>query len=84
METITDYDYGISYTPRKANVMVDALSHKSYCNNHMAYKAQPLQDDLTYREHLIRVLVKAERRAHLRAIKFLKVQWSNHSEDEAT
>ena len=47
METISDYDYGISYTIGKANVMADALSRKSYYNNHLAYKAQPLQDDLT-------------------------------------
>jgi hypothetical protein len=35
MEAITDYDYGISYTPGKANVMANALSRKSYCNNLM-------------------------------------------------
>ena len=72
METIIDYDYGISYTPGKAIVMADALSRNSYCNNHMAYKAQPLQDDLTYREHPVRVLHQAERRTYLRAIKILK------------
>jgi hypothetical protein len=42
MEAITDYDCGISYTPGKANVMADALSHKSYCNNLMVQRAQPL------------------------------------------
>ena len=62
METITDHDYGISYTPGKATVVADALSRKSYCNNPMAYKAQPMQDDLAYREHSIHVLVQAERR----------------------
>ena len=41
LETITDYDCGISYTPGKANVMADALSHKSYCNNLMVQRAQP-------------------------------------------
>ena len=41
MEAISDYNCGISYTPGKANVMADALSRKSYCNNHMVYKAQP-------------------------------------------
>ena len=50
----------------------------------MAHKAQPLQDDLTYIEHLICVLVLAERHTRLRAIKFLKNRWSNHFEDEAT
>ena len=42
METITDYDFGITYTPGKANVMADALSRKSYCNNLMVQRAQPL------------------------------------------
>src|SRR3990170_1190525 len=41
LETITDYDCGIAYTPSKANVMADALSHKSYCNNLMVKRAQP-------------------------------------------
>jgi hypothetical protein len=41
LETITDYDCGISYTPGKANVMADALSRKSYSNNLMVRRAQP-------------------------------------------
>jgi hypothetical protein len=43
-----------------------------------------LQDDLSYKEHPIRILDEAERRTRQKTIKFLKVQWSNHSEDEAT
>src|SRR3990170_2605367 len=43
-----------------------------------------LQDDLSYNEHPIRILDQAERRTRQKSIKFLKVQWSNHSEDEAT
>src|SRR3954463_1346093 len=35
IELIKDYDVGISYTLGKANVMVDALSRKSYCKNLM-------------------------------------------------
>jgi hypothetical protein len=30
LEHIKDYDHGISYHPGKANVMVDALSHRSH------------------------------------------------------
>ncbi len=32
----------------------------------------------------LRILDEAERRTRQKTIKFLKVQWSNHSEDEAT
>jgi hypothetical protein len=43
-----------------------------------------LQDDLSYKERPIRILDQAEHRTRQKAIKFLKVQWSNHTEDEAT
>ena len=37
LELISDYDLGITYTPGKGNVMADALSRKSYCNNLMLH-----------------------------------------------
>ena len=40
--------------------------------------------DLTYREVLVRIIDKAERRTRSQTIKFLKVQWSHHSKIEAT
>ena len=43
-----------------------------------------LQDDLSYREYPVRILDSAERVTHRQKIKFLKVQWSHHSEREAT
>ena len=43
-----------------------------------------IQEDLTYREHPIRILDEAERKTRNKTIKFLKIQWSNHSEEEAT
>src|ERR1041384_4215994 len=42
IELIKYYDVGISYTRGKANVMADALSRKSYCNNLMLQRYQPL------------------------------------------
>jgi hypothetical protein len=43
-----------------------------------------LQEDLTYREYPVRILDEAERKTWRQTIKFLKVQWSHHSESEAT
>jgi hypothetical protein len=48
------------------------------------YRAIDLNQDLTYRENPIRILEEAVRLTRRRKIKFFKVQWSNHSEDEAT
>ncbi|WVZ89570.1 hypothetical protein U9M48_035953 [Paspalum notatum var. saurae] len=43
-----------------------------------------IQPDLTYEEKPIRILDQKQRATRRRAIKFYKVQWSNHSEEEAT
>jgi hypothetical protein len=43
-----------------------------------------LGGDLTYSERSIKILVSAERVTHSKAIKMCKVQWSHHTEDEAT
>jgi len=43
-----------------------------------------LQPDLSYVEYPLRILDEAERKLRNRSIKFVKVQWNNHSVDEAT
>jgi hypothetical protein len=43
-----------------------------------------LQAGLTYEEHPIAILDHVERKVKRSMLKFVKVQWSNHSEDEAT
>src|SRR3954464_15840517 len=43
-----------------------------------------LQQGLTYQGHPSRILDQSERPTRNKTNKFLKVQWSNHSEDEAT
>src|SRR3954463_16453896 len=43
-----------------------------------------LQDDLTYREYPVRILDETECKTRRQTIKFLNVQWSHHSESEAT
>jgi hypothetical protein len=48
------------------------------------HRSIDLNHDLTYRERPIRILEESIRLTRRRKIKFFKVQWSNHSEDEAT
>jgi hypothetical protein len=43
----------------------------------------PLEVDLIYPEHPIKILDQKDRVTR-RKIKFFKVQWSNHLEEEAT
>ena len=43
-----------------------------------------IQSDLTYEERPIRVLEEMERVTHKKVIKFYKVIWNNHSEQDTT
>jgi hypothetical protein len=43
-----------------------------------------LELDLTYSEHPIRVLDQKDRITRRRTLKFYKIQWNQHTEDEAT
>jgi hypothetical protein len=44
----------------------------------------PLGADLSYREHPTKILDQKDRVMRHKMIKFFKIQWSNHSEKEAT
>jgi hypothetical protein len=44
----------------------------------------PLEADLSYPEHPIKVLDQKDRVTRRKTIKFFKIQWSNHSKEEAT
>jgi hypothetical protein len=44
----------------------------------------PLYADLTYPEHPIIVLDQKDRVTRRKTIKYYKVQWSHHTEEEAT
>jgi hypothetical protein len=44
----------------------------------------PLEADLSYPEHPIKILDQKDRVTRCKTIKFFKIQWSNHSEEEAT
>ena len=48
------------------------------------HESLDLLEDLTYREYHVRILDEAKHKTRCRTIKFLKVQWSHHSEAEAT
>jgi hypothetical protein len=43
-----------------------------------------LQPDLSYEEHPVKILDKKERVTRNSVVKFFKVQWQRHSEEEAT
>jgi hypothetical protein len=47
-------------------------------------KLTPLEADLSYPEHPIKVLDQKDRVTRRKTIKFFKIQWSNHIEKEAT
>jgi hypothetical protein len=42
-----------------------------------------VQDDLTYKEHPVKVLDTSERITRSKRIRMCKVQWSHHAEDVA-
>jgi hypothetical protein len=44
----------------------------------------PLEADLSYPEHPIKVLDQKDRVTRRKIIKFFKIQWGSHSEEEAT
>jgi hypothetical protein len=50
----------------------------------MLPEVTPLEADLSYPEHPIKVLDQKDRVTRRKIIKFFKIQWSNHSEEEAT
>ena len=47
-------------------------------------EAIQLDSDLTYEEKPVKILEYASRVTRIKVIKFCKVQWSHHMEDEAT
>jgi hypothetical protein len=50
----------------------------------MLPEVTPLEADLSYLEHPIKVLDQKDRVTRRKTIKFFKIQWNNHSEEEAT
>jgi hypothetical protein len=50
----------------------------------MLPEVTPLEADLSYPEYPIKVLDQKDHVTRRKIIKFFKIQWSNHSEEEAT
>jgi hypothetical protein len=44
----------------------------------------PLEANLTYLEHPIKILDQKDRVMRRKTVKFFKIQWSNHTDEEAT
>jgi hypothetical protein len=51
---------------------------------HLPLEELDVKDDLTYEEHPVKILDTSERATHSKVIRMCKVQWSHHSDDEAT
>jgi hypothetical protein len=51
---------------------------------HLPLEELEVKDDLTYKEHPVKILDILERATRSNVIRMCKVQWSHHSEDEAT
>jgi hypothetical protein len=47
-------------------------------------KVTPLEADLSYPEHPIKILDQKDHVTRRKTIKFFKIQWRNHTEEEAT
>jgi hypothetical protein len=43
-----------------------------------------IEPDLSYQEHPVRILDRKERSTQAKSIQMYKIQWSHHSEEEAT
>jgi hypothetical protein len=43
-----------------------------------------IEPDLSYQEHPVKILDRKERSTRAKSIKMYKIQWSHHSEEEAT
>jgi hypothetical protein len=50
----------------------------------MLPEVTPLEADLSYSEHPIKILDQKDRVTRYKTIKFFKIQWRNHTEEEAS
>ncbi|WVZ93780.1 hypothetical protein U9M48_039735 [Paspalum notatum var. saurae] len=63
---------------------VHDVFHVSQLKKCLRVSEEAVEPDLTYEEHPIKILDQKQRSTRRRTINFYKVQWSNHSKEEAT
>ena len=81
--------YQLELPPNMASIHdVFHVSQLKKCLRVLELQASPdrieIHEDLTYVEKPTRILETSERRTRNKVIKFCRVQWSHHLEDEAT
>ncbi|WVZ75967.1 hypothetical protein U9M48_023979 [Paspalum notatum var. saurae] len=74
--------YRIELPPHLA--AVHDVFHISQLKKCLRVPEEVIEPDLTYEENPIKILDQKQRTTSRRTINFYKVQWSNHSEEEAT
>uniref|UniRef100_A0A2N9H2J6 Integrase catalytic domain-containing protein n=1 Tax=Fagus sylvatica TaxID=28930 RepID=A0A2N9H2J6_FAGSY len=89
LERVGEVAYRLALPPMLAgvhNVFHVSMLRKYVpdCNHVVAYEPLQLREDLMYEEQLVRIVDKKEQELRRRTIQYVKVQWSNHSEREAT
>jgi hypothetical protein len=65
------------------------VSQLKKCSSEIRVEHLPLEyldvkDDMTYKEYPVKIIDTSERATRSKVIRMCKVQWSHHSEDEAT
>jgi hypothetical protein len=81
--------YKLDLPPSLARVhdIFHVLQLKKYLKAHVDVvlpEVTPLEADLLYPEHPVKVLDQKDRATRHKTIKFFKIQWSHHSKEEAT
>ncbi|WVZ75823.1 hypothetical protein U9M48_023852 [Paspalum notatum var. saurae] len=74
--------YRLELPPHLA--VVHDVFHVSQLKKCLRVLEEVIEPDLTYQEQPIKILDQKQRATRRRTINFYKVQWSNHSEEEAT
>jgi hypothetical protein len=81
LELTKDYDLGINYHPRKANVVVDALSHRSHLSQ-LVVESMPFELCKEFDKLNLRIVANAEAMEMEVGSSLLQEIWKGQLEDE--